>query len=126
MGGGGTVSIDGLAICRRGVQNLLAHLGVLPPERAAPRTGQRQVLELPGANAFVYSQSEGIFEPFHRNGDRVHVGEAAGRIHCTWDPVRPPETVYYRADGILYARRQPGRVHPGSCCLAVAAPYALD
>ena len=31
MAGGGTVSIEALAICRRGVRNVLAHLGVLPP-----------------------------------------------------------------------------------------------
>src|SRR5260221_3398354 len=31
MGGGGTVSPEALAICRRGVNNVLAHLGVLPP-----------------------------------------------------------------------------------------------
>ena len=30
MGGGGTVRPDALAICRRGVRNVLAHLGVLP------------------------------------------------------------------------------------------------
>ena len=50
-------------------------------------------------------------------------GEPAGRIHCTWDPTRPPETLHYAADGILYGRRQPGRVKPGNCCLIVAAPY---
>ena len=32
MAGGGAVSIEALAICRRGVRNVLAHLGVLPSE----------------------------------------------------------------------------------------------
>ena len=50
-------------------------------------------------------------------------GERAGRIHCTWDPTRTPDELFYQADGILYGRRQPGRVRPGNCCLAVAAPY---
>jgi hypothetical protein len=31
--------------------------------------------------------------------------------------------VHYQADGILYGRRQPGRVKPGNCCLVVATPY---
>ena len=53
----------------------------------------------------------------------MSAGEPAGRIHCTWDPARPPETLHYAADGILYGRRQPGRVKPGNCCLIVAAPY---
>jgi predicted deacylase len=123
MGGGGTVSIEALAVCRRGVRNVLAHLGVLPPEAAAARRGDGRVLELPGTKAYVFATMDGIFEPFHVNGHEVRAGEPAGRIHCTWDPGRPPETLAYQADGILYGRRQPGRVRPGNCCLVVAAPY---
>jgi predicted deacylase len=123
MAGGGTVSLDALAICRRGVRNVLAHLGVLPPaEDGAPR-GNGRVLELPGPRAYVFATIDGIFEPFHENGREVRAGEAAGRIHCTWDPAREPEALAYQADGILYGRRQPGRVKPGNCCLVVAAPY---
>jgi predicted deacylase len=123
MGGGGTVSIEALSVCRRGVRNVLAHLGVLPPDKAEPRRGEGKVLELPGTDAYVYATMDGIFEPFHANGREVRAGEAAGRIHCTWDPARAPETLHYQADGILYGRRQPGRVKPGNCCLVVAAPY---
>src|SRR3954449_5741151 len=36
MGGGGTVSPEALTICRQGVANVLAHLGVLPPKKAQP------------------------------------------------------------------------------------------
>ena len=123
MGGGGTVSPEALAICRRGVRNVLAHLGVLPADRAAPGRSDANVLELPGTSAYVFATIDGIFEPFHLNGRQVRAGEPAGRIHCTWDPARPPETLHYQADGILYGRRQPGRVRPGNCCLVVAAPY---
>jgi predicted deacylase len=123
MGGGGTVSLEALSVCRRGVRNVLAHLGVLGPEKAQPPRGDGRVLELPGTAAYVFATADGIFEPFHANGHAVNAGEAAGRIHCTWDPMRAPETLYYQTDGILYGRRQPGRVRPGNCCLVVAAPY---
>ncbi len=123
MAGGGTVSIDALAICRRGVRNVLAHLGVLPGHTVEPRREKQQVLELPGAGAYVFATLDGVFEPFHQNGRAVKAGEEAGRIHCPWDPARAPETLAYQADGILYGRRQPGRVRPGNCCLVVAAPY---
>jgi len=123
MGGGGTVTPAALEVCRRGVQNVLAHLGVLPADRAEPPGGDGRLMELPGSDAFVYATADGIFEPFHEHGREVRAGEAAGRIHCTWDPARPPETLHYNADGMLYGRRQPGRVHPGNCCLVVAAPY---
>ena len=45
------------------------------------------------------------------------------RWRADGDPARAPETLYYETDGILYGRRQPGRVRPGNCCLTVAAPY---
>lgn len=122
MAGGGTVAPDALAICRRGVRNVLAHLGVLPEEQATRQHGGK-LLELPGADAYVFATMDGIFEPFHSNGEEVRAGAPAGRIHCTWDPARPPELLHYQGDGILFGRRQPGRVHPGNCCLVVAAPY---
>ena len=123
MGGGGTVSLEALAVCRRGVRNVLAHLGVLAPGEPQPRRSDGRIIELPGSSAYVYATLDGVFEPFHANGREVHAGEPAGRIHCPWDPARPPETLHYQADGILYGRRQPGRVRPGNCCLVVAAPY---
>jgi predicted deacylase len=123
MAGGGRVSIDALAICRRGTRNVLAHLGVLESRHASPRRGDGMILELPGAAAYVFATVDGVFEPFHGHGTKVSAGQPAGRIHCTWDPVRPPETLTYAADGIVYGLRQPGRVRPGNCCLVVAAPY---
>lgn len=122
MAGGGTVRPDALEICRRGVRNVLTHFGVLPGASSPART-DAPLYELPGSRAFVYATADGIFEPYHPNGREVRAGEAAGRIHCTWDPTRPPEVLHYQADGILYGRRQPGRVRPGNCCLVVAAPY---
>jgi N-alpha-acetyl-L-2,4-diaminobutyrate deacetylase len=122
MAGGGRVSIDALALCRRGTRNVLAHLGVLGPQHASPRTGHSAVFELVGAKAYVYATAEGVFEPFHENGRQVRAGEPAGRIHCTWNPARPPETLHYETDGIVYGRRHPGGVRPGNCCLVVAAP----
>ena len=105
------------------MRTVLAHLGVLPPEDASPRRGDGTVLELPGTRAFVFATMDGIFEPLHEKGRQVSAGELAGRIHCTWDPTRAPDELFYQADGMLYGRRQPGRVRPGNCCLVVAAPY---
>src|SRR3546814_18154981 len=123
MAGGGRVSIDALAICRRGVRNVLAHLGVVeaPPPPAAS-SGSR-VLGLPGTRAYVYATADGVFEPFHENGATVAAGQPAGRIHFTWDPARQPALLHYAADGIVYGRRQTGRVRPGNFCVVVAAPY---
>ena len=122
MAGAGAVSIDALALCRRGVRNVLAHLGALPPEMADPPKAASRVYELPGSNAYVLATDEGVFEPFHVNGAVVRAGQPAGRIHFLVDPSRPPVELAYGADGVLYGRRQPGKVRPGNCCLVVAHP----
>jgi predicted deacylase len=126
MAGAGTVSIDALALCRRGVRNVLAHLGALPPEMAdSPRTPS-PVYDLPGPNAYVLASDEGVFEPFHLNGTEVRAGQPAGRIHFLADPSRSPVELAYQADGVLYGRRHPGKVRPGNCCLVVARPLNED
>jgi len=123
MSGGGSVSREALALCRTGVRNVLVHLGVLPEKYATPIKGDDRVLDLPGGDSYVYATMDGIFESFHALGTEVKKGQPAGRIHATWDATREPETLYYGADGVLYGRRQPGRVRPGNCCLTVAQPY---
>jgi len=122
MAGAGTVSIEALKLCRRGVRNVLAHLGVLPPEMADPPKAPTPIYELASPSAYVLATDEGVFEPHHENGDEVRAGEPAGRIHFLGDPSRPPVELAYQADGILYGRRHPGRVWPGACCLVVARP----
>jgi len=120
MRGGGAVSLDALDICRRGVCNVLAHLGVMEGKPAAKT--DRPVLELAGPAAYVYAPIDGIFEPFHANGETVSAGQPAGRVHQTWDLTAQPVTLHYGIDGIVYGRRHPGRVSPGNCCVVVASP----
>lgn len=120
MAGSGAVSVDALALCRRGVQNVLVHLGALPPEMADPPRTKSPIHDLPGPNAYVIATDEGVFEPFHANGTLVRGGQPAGRIHFLADPSRPPVELAYQADGVLYGRRHPGKVRPGNCCLVVA------
>lgn len=122
MAGGGTVSIDALALCRRGIRNVLAHVGVLPRDMATPVEHEPRLYELT-SRAHLLSEDDGVFEPMHRLGTEVKAGQLAGRIHFITQPARTPVDLHYRADGIVYGRRQPGRVRPGNCCLVVASPY---
>jgi N-alpha-acetyl-L-2,4-diaminobutyrate deacetylase len=120
--GAGRVSSEALEVCRRGVRNVLAHLGLLEGASYPSGNPERPILELRGASAYVYAPSEGVLETFHALGSKVRAGEPAGRIHRVWEPAHPPETIVYGCDGILFAKRQPGRVKPGNCCIAVASP----
>jgi N-alpha-acetyl-L-2,4-diaminobutyrate deacetylase len=122
LAGGGRVSSEALNICRRGVRNVLVHLGVLDGEPQAERRSDKTILELRGTAAYVYAPSHGILETFHPLGAKVSAGEPGGQIHRVWEPGHAPETISYNCDRTLLARRQPGRVKPGNCCLVVASP----
>jgi N2-acetyl-L-2,4-diaminobutanoate deacetylase len=124
LSGAGRVSNEALEICRRGVRNLLAHLGLVEGAPPSAAVSAKQILELRGTTAYVYAPAEGVLETFHALGSNVRAGEPAGRIHRVWEPARQPETIAYACDGILFAKRQPGRVNPGNCCMAVASPVA--
>ena len=91
--------------------------------QAPPVARPENILRIPGHDGYVLATADGVFEPFHALGATVHAGEDAGRIHNLGDPGRTPETVRYLADGIVYGRRQPGRVVVGNCCVTVAARY---
>lgn len=124
MAGSGTVSPVALDICRRGVRNVLAHLGILPPgPDASRRHTDRPILRIPGPSGYVFASSDGVFEGTHPLGAMVKAGDVAGRIHNLREPWREPETLRFEADGMVYGRRQPGRVSHGNCCVVVAAPY---
>jgi predicted deacylase len=123
MAGAGTVSIDALGICRRGVRKVLSHFCVLPPTGRRPAARPESILRIPGHDGYVLATANGVFEPFHPLGTAVHAGDEAGRIHNLGDPGRTPETLYFASDGIVYGRRQPGRVVVGNCCVTVAARY---
>ncbi len=122
LAGAGTVTREALAACRRGVRRVLAHLGVIEGDRSAPVAADR-TYALPGTDAYVLATADGVFEPMHALGDPVRRGELAGRIHMLTDPGRPPVELRYRADGILFGLRQPGRAAVGNCCAVVAAPH---
>lgn len=124
MAGRGTVSPLALDICRRGVRNVLAHLGILEPgPENEPRHRDQPLLRIPGPEGYVFADSDGVFESEHQLGTMVRAGQVAGRVHHLRQPWRTPDTLYYQADGMLYGRRQPGRVVPGNCCAVVAAHY---
>lgn len=124
MAGGGTVSIDALDTCRRGVRNLLTYFGVLEGEPPDPPTERPPLFAIAGNSSYVLARHSGVFEPFHPLATPVSAGQPAGRIHFLTEPARPPETLHYGADGIVYGARRPGIVRPGNCCLVVASPYS--
>jgi predicted deacylase len=120
LAGAGTVTIDALAVCRRGVHNVLAHLGALPPKMADPPKTASPVYELPGPNAYGPGD-EGVFDPIHANATAVCDGQPAGRVHFRRS--KPPA-----GRTRLPGQRRPlraaaaGQSEAGELCRVVARP----
>ena len=113
LGGGGAVSTAGLRVAERGLRNILAHMGILPPQAADP--GQTRILDVGGPEYFVYAPSAGLFEPLVEPGDTVAAGQPAARIHTPETPWQAAETVSFARDGFVLCKRVPGRTVRGDC-----------
>ena len=99
MAGGGIVRSDAPFICKRGVQNIISHLGIVPENHQASTVAEEKILKLPGAKGFVFAPMEGVFEPFHELGQKVSVGQEVGLVHSLVNPFEPPRVMCYETDG---------------------------
>ena len=123
MAVGGIVRSDALFICKRGVQNMMSHLGIIPGYHQGSTSVEEKILTLPGAKGFVFAPMEGVFEPFHELGEQVSAGQEAGLVHSLVNPFEPPRVMCYETDGILYGLRMIGKVVKGNCCAVIAVEF---
>lgn len=116
FGGGSSVNIDGLAMAERGVRGVLAHLGVLPAEKApAPRKSPIRRLAMDDPGLYAFADRRGFFEPKFALGQTVAAGSVAGLIHDIDDPWSTPVAVHFRSGGIAMCVRTFSLVEAGDC-----------
>ncbi|MBS0559044.1 MAG: succinylglutamate desuccinylase/aspartoacylase family protein [Proteobacteria bacterium] len=114
LGGAGTVTPAAVQMARRGVRNLLVHLGILPESaRLAPPSPTRLLGVAP--DAFLYAPENGVFEPLAAPGDMVEAGQPAGRIHFPESPGLAPVAFAFPGGGYVLCRRVPARTMRGDC-----------
>ena len=123
FGGGGEVSIDGIAMIGRGLRNTLVHLGMTAPPGAHEPAPTTRLIQVPGRDYFVYAPEPGLFEPAVRLGDQVRAGDEAGCVHFVDNPARPPVPCHFKADGMVVCKRHFGRVERGDCVFHLAIEY---
>lgn len=112
LGGGGGTTPARIAIARRGLRNLLVHLGLVAGPLELPCPSRLMAAPSPG---FVTSDAAGILEPLVELGSELEAGAALARIHAIEDVGQPPRVYAAPIDGLLYARRHPGLVERGDC-----------
>lgn len=127
LGGYGRVSVEGLRIAERGLDNVLKGFGMIDGK---PDTSQRdgrnatQHMEVRDQTGYVFAPSDGLFEPRHLAGAPVKAGELAGHLHFVEEWAREPMAVEYRSDGFLWMACGPGRVRKGDVVAVVMRPYS--
>ena len=121
LGGAGTVTPAALRIARRGVRNLLAHIGVLAAP-AEPGEDTR-IVSVAGADSWTYAPGPGVFEPLALPGDDVAAGQPAARLHTPDAPGTPPVELSFARGGLVLCRRHPGRTERGDCLFGVGTEW---
>ncbi len=119
LGGGGSATAVSLAIARKGVRNLLCHMGILSE---APEMAPTRMIDMPDADCFTFCDSAGMMEPLVDLGAMVAKGAPIAQV---WPLGRPGQTatVFHAGrDGVLVARHFPGLIQPGDCLGVVAVP----
>ena len=114
LGGGATLSQEGLAIAQQGLRRVLTHCGILPDIEIDPASPTR-FMQVRGRGAFVYAMRKGLFEPAVDLSTVVQAGQLAGFIHAIDRPWQAPEPVVFSEDGMVACRRAPLLTVPGDC-----------
>jgi N2-acetyl-L-2,4-diaminobutanoate deacetylase len=116
LGGGGTARAETIAIAKRGVRNVLRHVGMLQGEIEARPS---QWLDMPSADCFRFAEDDGLIEPSVDLGEPVRKGDVVARIYPVGRTGRAPAECHAGLDGILVARHFPGLVKAGDCIAVI-------
>lgn len=125
LGGSGAVNTAGLKIADAGIRRVLKHVGIVPDMVVEPSPGTR-LMEVGGADYFVYTTESGVFEPLAELGDTVTKDQPAVAIHFSHTPWKEPEIIRFEHSGLVLCRRVPGRTERGDCLFHLATDYDDD
>lgn len=128
LGGGGRLGRETLRIGRRGVRNMLAHLGVIESEDEALSEGPaaRRYLTNRGPDGTLVCECSGFLETFHEPGDTVRQGDAVARVYPVEDGFGPSVTLSAPRDGIIVFQRTSAHVRHGDIVLEVATEIGRE
>jgi len=128
LGGGGTASVESVAVAVRGVQGFLACSGVLAANgryaaaALAAQATQRTttLLDMPDGSCYTTSEHDGLLEMCKDLGDTVEAGDVIARVYDATRTGTAPVEYRARRGGLLAARHFPGLVRIGDTVAVVA------
>lgn len=128
LGGYGRVSVDGVRVAERGLDNVLKWMNMIEGKPdTLQRDGSRSTrhMEVRDQTAYVFAPSDGLFEPLHLSGDEVRSGELAGYLHFIEEWARPPMPIEFRGDGFIWMAPGSGRVRKGDVVNVVMREHVV-
>jgi N-alpha-acetyl-L-2,4-diaminobutyrate deacetylase len=117
LGGGGSASATTVAIAKRGIVNLLKHVGIVIGE---PERGPSISLVTPDHRSFVTSEHSGLLEMCVDLGADVKNGEVIALVHDIERTGTPPVEYKATIDGVLAGRHYPSLTQPGDNLAVIA------
>ncbi|PWK76712.1 succinylglutamate desuccinylase/aspartoacylase family protein [Aminobacter sp. AP02] len=126
FGGGGTATVDSMAITARAIDNLLLGVGVIEEPVLASSTGvlETRLLSLSRHSQGIYTTRRGWFEPAARLGEHVAAGQLAGWYHDLERLDDAEEALHFAEAGIVISRRLHTMCEAGDCLMQVAEPVS--
>jgi predicted deacylase len=104
IGGGGRTTEQSLAVARRGLANLLHHIGVVRSSTATSwRESRSRVLTLSRPEEHLAAPAAGWFSPDVRLGTDVEAGQRIGSLVPEIDAFGPPIPVESATEGVVVA-----------------------
>ena len=127
LGGGARLGRETLQIGRRGVRNMLVHLGVLDsPATSAPVVRATRCLSNRGPNGTLVCECRGFLETLREPGAKVARGETVARVHPVENGFAPAETLHAPRDGVIVFQRTTAQVRHGDIVLEVASEITRE
>jgi predicted deacylase len=123
FGGGGTATVDSIAITSRAIDNLLIALGIVEEPVLGGGTGSAepmQLMSLARHSQGIYATRRGWFEPAVRLGEHVAAGQLAGWYHDLERLETAEEPLHFAEAGIVISRRLHTMCESGDCLLQAA------
>ena len=125
FGGGGTATVDTMAITARALDSLMTALGVVDAPVLGPASkspAPTQLLSLSRHSQGLYATRRGWFEPAVTLGDSVNAGQLAGWYHDLERLDVTEEALHFAESGIVLSRRLHTMCEAGDCLMQVAEP----
>lgn len=129
LGGWGRVNIEGVRIGKRGIRNVLKHMGVIegtPDTSQLDGSAATRHMMVRDPASYVFAPKAGLFEPTRYVGATARAGEVAGWLHFIEDLDTEPLELRYQRDGVVWFGAGPGRVARGDALAVLMEEYQDD